>query len=40
MSQGLDPGRENGGDHPESPAATATRAQMATIFLRYLEQQG
>jgi len=23
-----------------SPAATATRAQMATIFLRYLEQQG
>ena len=37
VSQGSDPGRgEWRSDHPEPPA-TATRAQMATIFLRCLE---
>ena len=40
VSQGLIRGVENGGVTTLSPAATATRAQMATIFLRYLEQQG
>ena len=39
VSQGLIRGVENGGVTTLSPAATATRAQMATIFLRYLEQQ-
>ena len=37
VSQGLIRGVENGGVTTLSPAATATRAQMATIFLRYLE---
>ncbi|MFR0735253.1 MAG: S-layer homology domain-containing protein [Oscillospiraceae bacterium] len=40
VSQGLIRGVENGEVTTLSPAATATRAQMATIFLRYLEQQG
>ncbi len=37
VSQGLIRGVENGGVTTLSPAATATRAQMATIFLRCLE---
>ena len=40
VSQGLIRGVENGEVTTLSPAATATRGQMATIFLRYLEQQG
>ena len=37
VSQGLIRGVDNGEVTTLSPAATATRAQMATIFLRYLE---
>lgn len=40
ISQGIVMGVADGGKTTLSPAATATRAQMATILQRYLEKQG